>query len=59
MFSALMRAVLALVYFVIIVPCGAVARLFSDPLHIRRRGTSEWGSRGDTPDSLEEARRLG
>ncbi len=50
------RLMLTIFYFVLILPMGLIARMFADPLALKR-STASWTSRTSAPPSLEEARR--
>ena len=52
------RAVLTLLYFVVIPPFAALVRWIADPLAIKPRTVRGWRDRQDPPEaSLERARR--
>ncbi|RME46966.1 MAG: hypothetical protein D6791_07010 [Chloroflexi bacterium] len=54
------RALITLVYFVLIAPFGMPIRLFSDPLRMKRpRGAGPWLARRAHDLDLETARRQG
>jgi len=50
------RLLLSFFYLVLVVPLGLMARLFSDPLAIRK-STANWSPRQTPPHRLEDARR--
>ena len=50
------RIVLTLFYIVIALPFGLMARLFVDPLGLRRKGSS-WTAIRDREQTVEEGRR--
>lgn len=50
------RLILTLFYFLIVLPTGLIARLFADPLALRKK-SAEWDKRGNAAVRLEEARR--
>jgi hypothetical protein len=50
------RILLTVFYAIIVFPFGMVARVFSDPLRIRRRPT-QWLERGDETHDLRWAKR--
>jgi hypothetical protein len=50
------RVLLTLIYAILVVPFGVIIRLFSDPLHIRRRPTC-WCDHRREPLDLKWARR--
>jgi hypothetical protein len=50
------RVLLTIFYGVLILPFGLAARLFSDPLRIKRR-PSEWLDHSSEPTDLQWARR--
>ena len=52
------RALLTLVYAVLILPFGLAVRFFSDSMHTKKRAES-WFDHPATPNTLEEARRQG
>jgi hypothetical protein len=54
------RIILTVFYFVFVTPLGLAVRLFSDPLHIKRRPGGTFWQRKVQPDpSLDEARQQG
>ncbi len=56
--DVLARIVLTLFYFTVFVPFGLGVALLSDPLHIRRPGSSHlWLSRQTGDQSIDDARR--
>jgi hypothetical protein len=50
------RLVLTVLYALLVAPFGLGVRLFSDPLHIKRRPT-KWVDHPELPASLEQARK--
>jgi hypothetical protein len=50
------RLILTLFYFLIVLPTGLIARLFADPLALRKK-SAEWEKRVNVATRLEEARR--
>ncbi len=50
------RAIAVLFYFTIFVPFAVAARLFSDPLRIRK-SQSSWADRAPVGSTLDDARR--
>lgn len=50
------RVLLTILYAVLILPFGLAVRWFSDPLRVKRRPEA-WLDHGETPDSLDWARR--
>jgi hypothetical protein len=50
------RLILAIFYFVIILPLGLIVRLFSDPLD-RKESAAGWAVKSATSTSVESARR--
>lgn len=50
------RALLTILYAVLILPFGLAVRWFSDPLRIKRR-PQEWLDHGETPATVDWARR--
>lgn len=54
------RALITLVYFVFILPFGILARLFSDPLRLKKtQADSDWLARQTRDLDLTSARRQG
>ena len=51
------RALLTLLYIVLIVPVGLILRLVADPLRRRQPQGSNWTPRPPAPATLDEARR--
>lgn len=52
------RAIAVLFYFTVVLPFGAGARLFGDPLHLRRHPPA-WLDREPVDNRLEAAQRQG
>jgi hypothetical protein len=50
------RLMLSLFYLLLILPFGLIARLFADPLALKKTSAS-WDTRQSTPPRLEDARR--
>jgi hypothetical protein len=50
------RLMLSFFYFVFILPVGLIARLFADPLALKKSAAS-WDARPSAPPRLEDARR--
>jgi len=50
------RVLLTIFYAVLVLPFGIAARLFTDPLRIKRRPT-EWLDHPDAPTDMEWARK--
>jgi hypothetical protein len=50
------RLMLSLFYLVLILPIGLIARLFADPLALKKSAAS-WDTRQNAPPRLEDARR--
>ena len=50
------RLILSLLYIVIVLPIGLIARLFSDPLALKKSAT-HWDAKASSPPRIEEARR--
>ena len=55
--SMLSRLLLTLLYFALLGPFALFYRLFSDPLHIRRRQSGNWSQWRATNESLAAARK--
>lgn len=51
------RALLTVLYFVVLGPFAIVYRLFADPLHLRPRPDGNWSTWQETPNTLERARK--
>jgi hypothetical protein len=50
------RLMLSLFYLVLILPIGLIARLFADPLALKK-SSAAWDSRPSAPPRIEDARR--
>jgi hypothetical protein len=55
--SMLSRALLTLLYFVLLGPFALVYQLFADPLHLKRRPQGNWSAWHPTNETLSDARR--
>ena len=55
--SMLSRALLTLLYFLLLGPFALVYQLFADPLHLTRRPQGNWSTWNSTNESLTDARR--
>lgn len=55
--SMLSRLLLTVLYFALLGPFAVFYRLFSDPLHIRRRRNGNWSEWRATNESLSAARK--
>ncbi|HUR27174.1 MAG TPA: hypothetical protein VM509_03240 [Planctomycetota bacterium] len=55
--SMLSRALLTLLYFVLLGPFALVYQLFADPLHIKKRPRGNWSTWDGKNQTLAEARR--
>ncbi|MEO6710350.1 MAG: hypothetical protein ABIP42_12285 [Planctomycetota bacterium] len=55
--SMLSRALLTLLYFLLLGPFALVYQLFADPLHIKRRPQGNWSAWESKNETLAEARR--
>ncbi len=53
----LSRALLTVLYFLVLGPFALVYQLFSDPLHLRRRKRGNWTAWRSKNDTLARARR--
>jgi hypothetical protein len=53
----LSRALLTLLYFLVLGPFAIVYRLVADPLHLRRRKAGNWTPWTQKNDTLAQARR--
>lgn len=52
------RLLLSFFYFLVVSPFALAIKLFSDPLHVRRRsGPSLWTEKAPLPDTLEDFKR--
>ena len=50
------RLILSLFYILIVLPIGLIARMFSDPLSLKKTA-AHWHAKQSTPARLEDARR--
>ena len=50
------RLILSLCYFLIVLPTGLIARMFSDPLALKKTA-ARWHAKQSSPARLEDARR--
>jgi hypothetical protein len=50
------RLILSLFYFLIVLPIGLIARMFSDPLALKKTA-AHWHAKPSSPARLEDARR--
>jgi len=50
------RLILSLVYILIVLPMGLIARMFSDPLE-RKKTAAHWNAKPSSPPRIDEARR--
>jgi len=50
------RLILSLFYFLIVLPMGLIARMFSDPLSLKKTA-ARWHAKQSSPARLEDARR--
>ena len=50
------RLILSLFYFLIVLPMGLIARMFSDPLSLKRTA-AHWYAKPSAPALLDDARR--
>ena len=55
--SMLSRALLTLLYFVLLGPFALVYQLFADPLHLKRRPQGNWTAWQRTNETLAEAKK--
>ena len=55
--NMLSRALLAVLYFVLLGPFALVYRLAADPLHLRRQKRGNWSGWTGTNDTLRAARK--
>lgn len=55
--SMLSRALLTLLYFVLLGPFALVYQLFADPLHLKRRPQGNWTAWRKTDETIADARR--
>ena len=55
--SMLSRALLTLLYYVVLGPFALAYQLFADPLHVRRRSAGNWTEWDNRNDTLKQARR--
>lgn len=51
------RALLTVLYYVVLGPFALLYRAFSDPLHLRRRKNGNWSAWRGQADTLSAARR--
>ena len=50
------RLILSLFYFLIVFPIGLIARMFSDPLSLKKTA-AHWDAKPSSPSRIEDARR--
>ena len=50
------RLILSLLYLLIVLPIGFIARIFSDPLALKKSSV-HWHAKASSPARLDEARR--
>ena len=50
------RLILTLFYFIFVIPIGLIARLFADPLALKK-SSAHWDKRESAPARMEDARR--
>ena len=50
------RLILSLFYLIIVLPIGLIARMFSDPLSLKKT-TAHWETKPSSPSRIEDARR--
>ena len=55
--SMLSRALLTLLYFVLLGPFALIYQLFADPLHLKRRPQGNWSTWTAKNETLAQARR--
>ena len=55
--SMLSRALLTLLYFLLLGPFALVYQIFADPLHLKRRPKGNWTAWHATNETIAEARR--
>jgi hypothetical protein len=50
------RLILSLFYFIIVLPVGLIARVFADPLGLKKTA-ARWDAKQSSPARIEDARR--